>query len=236
MTGVTLAELLERNERHADGLDFDYFDAVQLGQRPAIVSICCSDSRVSQEGMWSVEEPGWLFTASNIGNRVWSTVDGDRVVDGSVCYPIEYTDTNTVAVVGHTGCGAITAAYEAVAGDGQTDDDVPPGVADNIESLRGVIESGLESIDETAHSDRDAIVNRLVEHNVDRQIEFLQNSPDVPDDESILGFVYDFQGGYRTVRGRCYLTNIDGETDVDRLEAQVPDGYTDYVRRLQRSE
>ena len=70
MSDTTLRELLARNARHVESLPPDYFDGVRDGQTPAAVSVCCSDSRVPQERMWDVTEPGWLFTPSTIGNQV----------------------------------------------------------------------------------------------------------------------------------------------------------------------
>ncbi len=229
MPETTLAELLERNARHVESLSEDYFDAVQSAQDPAVVSVCCSDSRVSQEGMWAVEDPGWIFTAGNIGNQVWDTHNGEQVLSGDVLYPIRYTDTEVAAVVGHTGCGAVTAALEAVRADEPTA--VPPGVEARIESLRPVIEAGLA--DERVSEERDVgLVDQLVEFNVDRQVEFLRSAPEVPETETILGFVYDFQGVYGEVRGRCNLVNYDGETDLRTLREVVPEGFESYARRL----
>lgn len=228
MPETTLRRLLERNARHVESLPDDYFESVENRQEPAVVSICCSDSRVSQEGMWSVEEPGWLFTPSTIGNQVWDRHDGERVVDGSVLYPIAYTDTGVTTVVGHTGCGAVTAALEAVREDGI---DAPAGVAKWIRELLPVVEDGLA--DDRIDPDRDpGLVDQLVEYNVDRQVEFLRESADVPDEEAIYGFVYDFQGVYGDARGRTYLVNADGETDPDVLADLVPEEFEEYVRRL----
>lgn len=228
MPKTTLAELLERNTNHTDSLPVDHFSAVEDGQQPAAVSICCSDSRVSQEGMWAVDEPGFLFTPSTIGNQVWDERDGELVVDGSLLYPMAYTETDVTLVVGHTGCGAITAALEAVQDDAT---DAPAGVEKWVELLIPVVEAGLE--DERIHEDRDlSLVNQLVEYNVDRQIEFLQKSEDVPESETIYGFVYDFQGIYGETRGRTYLVNADGETAIDELRELTPDQYNNYVKRL----
>ena len=229
MPETTLAELLERNERHAGSLSEGYFDAVQSAQKPAVVSVCCSDSRVSQEGMWAVEEPGWLFTAGNIGNQVWEIHDGERVLSGDVLYPIEYTDTDVACVVGHTGCGAVTAALEAV----RTDDPgrLAPGIEARIESLRPVIESGLAD-DRVSEGREVSLVDQLVEYNVDRQVEFLRSDGSVPETETVLGFVYDFQGVYGEERGRCYLVNHGGETATDRLREAVPGRFEAYARRL----
>ena len=159
MSTDVLHALLEGNEEHVAALPEGYFSAVQSGQRPRAVSICCADSRVSQEGMWAIDEPGWLFTPSTIGNQVWDSHEGDRVVDGSVLYPIANTDTEVAVVVGHTGCGAVTAALEAVT-DG--DSGGPPGIAKWVEMLVPVVEDGLE--DDRIDPDRDAsLVDQLVE-------------------------------------------------------------------------
>jgi carbonic anhydrase len=227
MADTSLAELLERNARHTDSLPVDHFADVQDGQQPAVVSMTCSDSRVAQEGMWAVEEPGWLFTPSTIGNQVWDRRDSERVVDGSVLYPLVETGTEVVAVVGHTGCGAVTAALEAVRGTGG---DLPPGVAKWVEMLEPVIEDGLA--DDRIDPDRSvSLVDQLVEYNVDRQVAFLQHSDAIPGSVSVYGFVYDFQNVYGEVPGRTYLVNADGETDVETLR-DVADEYADSVKRL----
>jgi len=227
MPDTTLRELLERNARHIESLPQGHFAAVEDAQEPAAVSICCSDSRVPQNGMWDVDEPGWLFTPSTIGNQVWDRHDGELVVDGSVLYPIVNTDTRVTVVVGHTGCGAVTAALSAV----QDGLDAPPGIEKWVELLMPVIEDGLADprIDEANDA---GLVDQLVEYNVDRQVSFLRESEDVPDDERIVGFVYDFQGVYGDTRGRAYLVNIDGETDVAALNEQIPEEFTDWVQRL----
>ncbi len=228
MPDTSLEALLERNARHVDSLAEDHFDAVQDAQKPAAVSICCSDSRVPQDGMWDVEDPGWLFTPSTIGNQVWDIQDGERVVDGSLLYPMVNTETDVTLVVGHTGCGAVTAALDAVQNGAG---DVPPGIEKWVDLLVPVVEAGLD--DERVDADRDvSLVDQLVEYNVDRQIEFLLESDDVPETETVYGFVYDFQGVYGDDRGRAYLVNVDGETDVATLRERAPAEYHDAVDRL----
>ncbi|MEF8831617.1 MAG: carbonic anhydrase [Halobacteriales archaeon] len=228
MPEATLRNLLERNARHVESLSDDHFAAVRHGQQPAAVSVSCADSRVSQEGMWDVSEAGWLFTPSTIGNQVWDRQGGGRVVDGSVLYPVAYAETEVAAVVGHTGCGAVTAALDAVEGG---EFDAPPGVRKWIDLLAPVVADGLE--DERVDPERDAsLVDQLVEYNVDRQVAFLLASEAVPDDLTAYGFVYDFQGVYGDVDGRAYLVNADGETDTGALQSLAPDGFEDHVRRL----
>jgi len=226
MAEDTLTTLLEGNRDHVESRPAGFFDDVQDGQHPVAVSICCADSRVSQEGMFDVDEPGWLFTPSNIGNQAWDLVDGQRVVNGNLLYPVEYTGTKTIVVVGHTGCGAVTAAYQSVTGNG----DHPEGIQKWVETLEPVVADGLEAVD--TDGDESAVVNRLVEYNVDRQVAFLKRSDDIPDDVSVYGFVYDLHGAYGGPRGRTYLINADGETDTDAIASGIAEEYDPYATRL----
>jgi carbonic anhydrase len=228
MPETTLQQLLERNARHVESLPDEYFDDVQTGQEPAAVSICCSDSRVPQSGMWDVTEPGWLFSPSTIGNQVVDTHEGERVVDGSVLYPIAETGTDVACVVGHTGCGAVTAALEAARSGGI---DAPPGITKWVDLLVPIVQAGLE--DDRVDPDREvSLVDQLVEYNVDRQVATLLESDEVPDSVDVYGFVYDFQSVYGEERGRAYLVNANGETDTDGLRELVPAEFEGAVDRL----
>jgi len=226
MTDAVLAELLAGNGRHSDGLADDHFDAVRDGQRPRAVAVCCSDSRVPQRGMFDVEEAGWLFTPSTIGNVAWDRVDGERVVEGSLGYPVAYAGTEVAVVVGHTGCGAVTAALDAVRGD---DADHPPGVGKWVGELEPVVEDGLA--DERVEPDREAgLVDQLVEFNVDRQVAFLRES-DGFEDVAVYGFANDIHRTYGDVDGRAYLVNADGETAPAAL-GELAGEHADHARRL----
>ncbi|MFC7081509.1 carbonic anhydrase [Halorussus caseinilyticus] len=229
MTDQTLVDLLEGNREHVESLPSDHFADVQDEQRPSVVSVCCSDSRVSQEGMWNVTEPGQLFAPSNIGNQAWDDYDGERVVNGNLLYPVAHTGTETIAVVGHTGCGAVTAAYRAVT-EGEGAD--YPGIEKWVLSLVPVVEDGLEDDAIDAADDESAVVNRLVEYNVNRQVAFLREADAIPDSASVYGFVYDFQRVYGDVPGRTYLVNDDGETDPDAIADRLPSEYADNVASL----
>lgn len=228
MNQQMLAQLLQRNDDHVETLSDTYFADVQDGQNPDVVSICCSDSRVSQEKMFSIQSPGTLFTPSNIGNQAWDTVDGDKVVDGNLLYPIAHTDTRTIAVVGHTSCGAITAAYQAVT-DGIEE---PKGIEKYVDLLTPVVEDALEhEIVDTDANDQ-TVINQLVEYNVDRQIAFLQNQDDIPDHVDLYGFVYDFQEVYGDRNGALYLVNVNGTRDVAAINEHIPGELDEHVDRL----
>ncbi|MDG5820035.1 carbonic anhydrase [Natronococcus sp. A-GB7] len=224
-----LAELLAGNANHVEELSDDYFEDVQTSQHPDVVSVCCSDSRVPQERMWSVDHPGAVFTPSNIGNQVWDDDEGERIVDGGMLYPIHHAGTEAAAVVGHTGCGAVTAAYQVATGGGRPG---PRGVDKWVDLLVPVVEEGLESdlVDDEADDER--VVNQLVEYNVDYQAQFLRESADVPDDVAVYGFVYDFQGVYGDEYGRAYLVNYDGETHPEEIAKRIPEEYEEATRSL----
>ena len=205
-----LTNLLRGNAAHADEFR-SRFDDVQESQRPEMVSVCCSDSRVLQDHMWGNDRPGQVFTASNIGNRVIQRTERGEAVSGDVLYPIAHTGTETAVVTGHTGCGAVTATYQALTGDLSE----PPGIEHCLSLLKPHLEPGVAALPDGL--DDETAVNHLVEYNVDRQVEFLLESDTVPDSVEVIGVVYDFQDVYSGKRGEIHVINVDGETNVETL-------------------
>jgi len=219
----TFKELLAGNRSHA-AAEGSRFDDLQDGQEPDAVTVCCSDSRVLQDAMWENDDPGRLFTVGNMGNRVTQrTAEGD-VVSGDVLYPIAYAGTDVAVVVGHTGCGAVTATYDALT-NGRDD---PPGVTRCIDLLRPRLEPALDQLPQDV-SEEDA-VNSLVEYNVDRQVDALIESDDVPDDVTAYGVVYDFQDVYGGDRGEVHVVNVDG----DRHPATIKENNPELAERVRR--
>ena len=240
----TLADLLDRNDDHVAALAPGAFDRHREDQRPGVVSVCCSDSRVSQEGMFAVDEPGFLFTAGAIGNRVSAVVDGERVLDGSVAYPLGHTHTEVLAVVGHTGCGAVDATLTAArTGDFPTE----PGVRADVEALLPIVEDGLSdprvvgeggdgAVEDAAGADPaggagPSLRDRLVEHNVHEQVAFARGREEAAD-ATAYGFVYDLHGVYGDRDGVVYLVNADGERDPAALRELVGEAHADHVATL----
>lgn len=209
-------ELLRSNLEHAK-LFQNKFDKVQDSQEPDFVTVCCSDSRVLQDHMWGNEHPGHVFTCSNIGNRTYQDTENGKAVSGDVLYPVEHTDTENIVVVGHTGCGAVTATYQDV-NEGLEE---PDGIEHCIDLLEPGIEEGVEKLPEDVEGDQ--AVNYLVEYNVDQQVEFLRNSEDIPDDVDVYGVVYDFQDVYSGSRGEVHVVNVNGENSVSELKDQNPE-------------
>ena len=79
----------------------------EFGQKPFAIVICCSDSRVVPEQIFSCGL-GELFTIRVAGN----VLDNHQM--GSVEYAAAHLHTPVVVVMGHTKCGAVNAA---IAGD-----------------------------------------------------------------------------------------------------------------------
>ena len=75
------------------------------GQTPYAIVICCSDSRVIPEQIFSADI-GDLFVVRVAGNVL------DRHQLGSIAYATEHLGCKTVVMLGHTGCGAVGAALE----------------------------------------------------------------------------------------------------------------------------
>ncbi len=209
-------EMLSRNADHADGFA-DRFDGLQDGQQPDAVTVCCSDSRVLQDHLWRNNDPGRLFTCGNIGNRVVQRTAEGTMVSGDVLYPVAHTGTETVVVVGHTGCGAVTATYDHLT-DGLSE---PPGIEHCIDLLAPGLEAGVDALPEGLP--RAEAINSLVEYNVDRQVEFLLDSEDVPEHVDVYGVIYDFQDVYPGVRGEVHVINVDGERDPAALREAHPE-------------
>lgn len=73
------------------------------GQAPVAAVLCCSDSRVPPEIIFDCGL-GELFVVRVAGNVV------DPVVEDSLEYAVEHLKVPLVIVLGHNGCGAVTAA------------------------------------------------------------------------------------------------------------------------------
>ena len=104
-----LAELTDGNRRFASGqpLRADCSPQRRLSllhcQRPLAAVLACSDSRVGPE-MILDQSLGQLFVVRVAGNVV------DDIVLGSLEYAVEHLAVPLVVVMGHSGCGAVTAA------------------------------------------------------------------------------------------------------------------------------
>ena len=95
------------------------------GQWPFAVVITCSDSRVSPE-LFFDQKQGDLFVIRNAGNIA------DATALGSMEFAVEHLGASLVAVVGHTGCGAVINAHAGAQGLSSNLQSVLDRVAENI--------------------------------------------------------------------------------------------------------
>jgi len=113
-----LAKLREGNERFVRGAgnmrtNFDVAHRQALaehGQNPIAAIIGCADSRAPIEMLFDAM-PGDIFTLRNAGNSL-SHAEGSIV--GSVEYCVGHLGARLVVVLGHTKCGAVMGATEAM--------------------------------------------------------------------------------------------------------------------------
>lgn len=87
----------------------DYFSNLSKGQKPDILYIGCSDSRVSAEELMGVS-PGDVFVLRNIANMVPNT---DLSVMSVVNYAVSHLKVKHVVVCGHYYCGGVQAAMKS---------------------------------------------------------------------------------------------------------------------------
>ena len=146
-------------------------DTAENGQRPYAIVIACSDSRVIPEQIFDAGL-GELFVIRVAGNVL------DRHQLGSVEYAAAHLDCHTIVMLGHTRCGAVSAA---ISGGGD-----------------GFIQYITDEILLAADGERDAL--RVCEKNVEHGVALLRREfaahPEIPSEGlEILGAVYDVDSG-----------------------------------------
>ena len=184
-----LALLLKGNERFVAGSPRHGHESVDrrkeliAEQHPFATVLGCSDSRVPTELLFD-QGLGDLFVVRVAGNVV--------AIDdlGSIEYAVDHLHTPLVLVLGHEGCGAVTAALEPEAARSKE--------AKDIQELLALILPALKGIDpKLSLMER---VSRGVESNVRWSIQQLQNAPDLREKIAgghlrIVGGVYELETG-----------------------------------------
>lgn len=102
-------KILENNRLWANQQvldDPDYFTNLREIQRPEIMWIGCSDSRVPADRI-TVTNPGEIFVHRNISNLVIHT---DLNMLSVLQYAVEVLNVKHIIVCGHHNCGGISAA------------------------------------------------------------------------------------------------------------------------------
>lgn len=109
---TALTDLLQGNKRYQQGnlqrcvFNKDRFEQLKTGQAPPAVVLSCSDSRVPPE-MVLDQGLGDVFVIRVAGNVL------DENVLGSMLFSLQHLGSRLVIVLGHSKCGACTAAQGA---------------------------------------------------------------------------------------------------------------------------
>jgi len=178
--------LLDGNRRFAEGRPRHDFESQRRrmklteGQHPFGVILGCSDSRVPPE----------LIFDFGLGDLFVIRVAGNVVADdeaGSIEYAIVHLDVPLILVLGHEGCGAVTAALGMAKGE-----------AEELEGLLRRVRPALVDIDSSL-PEKDQIhlgVEANVRQSVNRLLEIAEREAR-PDDERVLvvGAVYELDTG-----------------------------------------
>lgn len=80
----------------------DFFKELAKGQHPRATVVTCSDSRVHTNMLDKTPE-GDLFMIRDIGNQI-------ATATGSVQYGVNHLNSSLLIIIGHSKCGAISAA------------------------------------------------------------------------------------------------------------------------------
>ena len=131
-------------------------------QHPFVAVVCCSDSRVCPEFIFDLR-PGSVFEIRNAGN----VVDDD--VLASLEYAVEHLHVPLILVMGHKGCGAIEAVFEAK---GTT---LPGHLRQLQEHMGSVVDQNIDRIGQS----RAELLNQLSKENAREQASILLRESDI---------------------------------------------------------
>jgi len=134
---------------------------VAKGQNPFSAILTCSDSRVVPEFIFD-RGVGDLFVIRNAGNIV------DETVLGTIEYSIEHLHVPLVVVLGHTSCGAVTAAHKGEICEGYLNNilkEIDSSIDRNTEGESGLEKSIMNNIGNCVEKIRTSqpVISKFVE-------------------------------------------------------------------------
>jgi carbonic anhydrase len=166
--------------------DPDFFTKLSKGQKPPILWIGCSDSRVPANEITGTK-PGEIFVHRNIANMVIHT---DMSMLSVLDYSVNVLGVSHVIVCGHYGCGGVNAAL----------DNKQVGIIDNwLRHIKDVYRLHKEEIDALPTLEQKQ--RRMVELNVQEQVfdliktSIVQNAWARGQFLQVHGLVYDISNG-----------------------------------------
>lgn len=182
-------QLLENNRKwvaRKNAENPDFFTDLAKGQKPPVLWIGCSDSRVPANEIIGAKS-GEVFVHRNIANMVIHT---DMNMLSVLDYAVSILGVKHVIVCGHYGCGGVLAAM----------DDKQYGLVDNwIDHIKDVYRFNKNELDGIGSLESRA--RRFVELNVKEQVQDLKKTAVIKaawakgNTPSLHGWVYDVANG-----------------------------------------
>ncbi len=197
---VFLRELFDTNAEFALAHDDKFFAKFHDNQTPTLTILKCSDSRVQMESFDKTPQND-IFAIRNIGNQL-------STCEGSVDFGVEILNTPFLLIIGHSDCGAVTAAMNG------------------SKTKSEFINKELSTIKITATSLEDAIIENI-NYQVQRSIQKYKTRIE-SGALTVLGAVYDFKNDFGFGHGKVVLTSINGITDASLVKAT----YAETIRNL----
>ncbi len=195
----TYEKLFEGNRKWvSDTLERDpgFFEKLSKGQKPPVLWIGCSDSRVPANEITGTL-PGEIFVHRNIANMVIHT---DMSMLSVLDYAVNVLEVTDIIVCGHYGCGGVIAAM----------DNKPLGIVENwLRHIKDVYRLHQRELDAIKNDELRG--NRLVELNVIEQVfdltktSIVQNAWLNNKKLAVHGLVYDLKNGI--------LNDLDASVD-----------------------
>lgn len=190
--------------KHHLEADPNYFKDLSEGQKPPILWIGCSDSRVPANEVTGTK-PGEVFVHRNIANMVIHT---DMSMLSVLDYAVNVLEVRHVIICGHYGCGGINAALTSK----------KFGIIDNwLRHIKDVYRMHKEEID--ALQTEDEKQRRMVELNVQEQVFDLAKTSIIQQSWAngkflqVHGIVYDIANGILKDLG----VNFNSNEDMDQV-------------------
>jgi len=209
-------KIIKGNNKFSKKTPNKKFKHIVKSQTPKITLVMCSDSRYNHK-LFGFEPTNQIFTIENIGNQI-------KTAEGSVEYGVLHLKTPVLLILGHTGCGAIKASLG------------------NYSKETKAIKKELRELktirDKKWFNDISVDIKetKYAEYNVDCQINLgIEKFKNLVDngDLIIIGAMYDFHNMYGFNKGGLYITNVNGETDAEKVKKMgILEELSDEVREI----
>jgi len=170
-----------------------FFTTLAKGQKPQILWIGCSDSRVPESVVCGVP-PGEIFVTRNVANQF---LPNDDSANSVLAYAVDTVGVQHVIVAGHTNCGGAVASLNIASS-------LPPSTPTADTALSRWLSPLINlagSLIKNEKGGKKVDVTTLVEENVKEQVKNIIASPTIRAAWSsgkkvyIHGWVFDIESG-----------------------------------------